>query len=33
MEMNLFIDGASVLMIKEGKYYAVNEDTDWDFMK
>lgn len=33
MEMNLFIDGASVLMIKDGKYYAVNEDTDWDFMK
>jgi hypothetical protein len=33
MEKNLFIDGASVLMIKDGKYYAVNEDTDWDYMK
>ena len=31
--MNLFMNGAEVIEISNGKYYIVNEDTDWDYMK
>ena len=33
MKMSLFINGAEDLRIENNKYYVVNEDTDWDYMK
>lgn len=30
---NLMFNGAECMKVENGKYYIVNEETDWDYMK
>ena len=31
--MKLFMNGVECMEVKNGKYYIVNEETGWDYMK